>query len=538
MSAYGAKMLTLQRFMRRFAHLTILLLMLTPLAGRAQGNRIVYGLSFEPSGFDPHRNASSELGIPLRQVYDTLVYRDPDTGAYVPGLASSWEVAPDGLAYTFTLRQDVVFHDGTPFNALAVAANLDRIVDPAVASQKAVFMLGPYAGYQIVDDFTIRILLAAPYSSLLDSLSQVYLGIASPAALSSVSIDRYQFNQVGSGPYEFVEYVTGDRVVIRRAANYTWGPAFYEAPESGAIDEVEFRFYGDPTARALALEAGDAEVMGELLPLDARALSLDEDIILKQVTIPGQPLQFLINTTRFPTGSLPVRQALLFGTNREAIVESVFQRFSPVAWGPLAATTTFYTPTVQGSYPYDIARARALLEGAGLRDADGNTFFDADGGDLTIRVIVPPWGLIPEVAQLLQDQWRSIGIRAELVPVATRAALFEAVSGGNYNLVAWYEFGSDPAFLSNYFATDGTLNWTGYSNPLLDSLLGQASASQDETTRAALYTQVQQLIMEDALILPIRDYVNVVGMRSSMVGLNFDYYGWFPLLMNASLVFG
>lgn len=524
--------------MRRFAHLTILLLMLTPLAGRAQGNRIVYGLSFEPSGFDPHRNASSELGIPLRQVYDTLVYRDPDTGAYVPGLASSWEVAPDGLAYTFTLRQDVVFHDGTPFNALAVAANLDRIVDPAVASQKAVFMLGPYAGYQIVDDFTIRILLAAPYSSLLDSLSQVYLGIASPAALSSVSIDRYQFNQVGSGPYEFVEYVTGDRVVIRRAANYTWGPAFYEAPESGAIDEVEFRFYGDPTARALALEAGDAEVMGELLPLDARALSLDEDIILKQVTIPGQPLQFLINTTRFPTGSLPVRQALLFGTNREAIVESVFQRFSPVAWGPLAATTTFYTPTVQGSYPYDIARARALLEGAGLRDADGNTFFDADGGDLTIRVIVPPWGLIPEVAQLLQDQWRSIGIRAELVPVATRAALFEAVSGGNYNLVAWYEFGSDPAFLSNYFATDGTLNWTGYSNPLLDSLLGQASASQDETTRAALYTQVQQLIMEDALILPIRDYVNVVGMRSSMVGLNFDYYGWFPLLMNASLVFG
>src|SRR5688572_929508 len=134
-------------------------------------HRIVYGLTFEPSGFDPHIQASSELGIVLRQVYDTLVYRDPTTGEFVPGLATGWTVSDDGLLYTFTLRQGVKFHDGTTFNAQSVASNLDRVIDPATASQKAKFMLGPYLDNEIVDEYTIRLRLAEPYTPLLDSLS-------------------------------------------------------------------------------------------------------------------------------------------------------------------------------------------------------------------------------------------------------------------------------------------------------------------------------------------------------------------------------
>src|SRR5262245_49366310 len=90
-------------------------------------NRIVYGLTLPPSGFDPHVNSSSELGIPLRSVYDTLLYRDPQSKAFVPGLAEKWDVSDDGLTYTFHLKAGVKFHDGTPFDANAVAANLDRI---------------------------------------------------------------------------------------------------------------------------------------------------------------------------------------------------------------------------------------------------------------------------------------------------------------------------------------------------------------------------------------------------------------------------
>jgi peptide/nickel transport system substrate-binding protein len=498
-------------------------------------SRLVYGLSFEPSGIDPHRNASSELGIPLRMVYDTLVYRDPASGAFVPGLAESWEISADGTQYTFRLRQMVRFHDGTPFNAQAVAANLDRITAADTASQKAVFMLGPYAGYQIVDDFTIIIQLAQAYAPLLDSLSQVYLGMASPTALAAVSPERYQFNQVGSGPYMVVEYVPGERIVIRRSLDYAWGPAFYRPPAIEPIDEVEFRFFPDASTRALALEAGDAQVVGEVLPTDARALASETELRLLQVSIPGQPLQFVINTTRFPTGSRETRQALLYGTNREAIAASVFQRLSPVAWGPLSMTTSSYYGAVQGMYAHDTTQAQTLLAGAGFSDADSNGYLDADGGDLTVRVIAPPWGQIRDVTQLLEDQWRLIGVRAEIVPVATRGELFEQVSTGEFNLVAWYEFGDDAALLSQYYQTGGALNWTGYSNPALDGLFVQAAQAQDSNARAALYAQVQELIMQEALVLPIRDYVNLNGVRREVQNLEFDRYGWYPLLVNASV---
>ncbi|RMG69813.1 MAG: ABC transporter substrate-binding protein, partial [Chloroflexi bacterium] len=136
--------------MLKFERFVVILLLIlagcaTPKETRGE-NPIVYGLTLEPSGFDPHIHRSAELGIVLRQVYDTLVYRHPETREIVPGLATSWEISDDRLSYTFQLRQDVTFHDGTPFNAQAVAANLDRIVSPDTRSQKAAFMLGPYIG--------------------------------------------------------------------------------------------------------------------------------------------------------------------------------------------------------------------------------------------------------------------------------------------------------------------------------------------------------------------------------------------------------
>jgi len=498
-------------------------------------HRIIYGLTLQPSGFDPHIHASSELGIPLRSVYDTLVYRDPTTGDFVAGLASSWTVSPDGLNYTFILKQGVTFHDGTTFNAQAVAANLDRITNPDTASQKAIFMLGSYTSYEIVDDSTIRLILSEPYSPLLDSLSQVYLGMASPAALSAFSNERYQFNQVGTGPFQFVEYVPQDRLVIRRNLNYSWGPAFYNAPTSDSVDEIEFRFYTDPATRAIALEGGDVQVIGELLPVDARALAVNQEIILNPVNVPGQPLQFLMNTEQFPTDNLVVRRALITATNREAMIDAVFQRFSPIAWSPIAASTRFYSSAVAGAYDYDPGQARALLESAGYTDSDNNGYLDFGGSELILNVIVPPWGLIPDVAQLLQDQWREVGLRVVLETVPTRNALVERVNQGGYNLVAFYEFGSDPSFLNRYFTTDGVNNWTNFIDADLDRVLRDAVVQSDAAARGSLYAEAQRIIMDRALILPIRDYVNLNGVQSTIQNLTYDAYGWFPILNNVTV---
>ncbi|MBK8032328.1 MAG: hypothetical protein IPK17_23180 [Chloroflexi bacterium] len=526
----------LEKALRILVVLLALMVSACASANEAQpGNRIIYGLTLQPSGFDPHIHASSELGIPLRSVYDTLVYRDPTTGEFVAGLASSWTVSADGLSYTFSLKQNVKFHDGTMFNAQAVAANLDRIVNPETGSQKAAALLGTFASYEIVDDYTIRLILSQPYSPLLDSLSQVYLGMASPTALNQYSNERYQFNQVGTGPFRFVEYVPGDRLVIRRNPDYAWGPAFYTAPTAESVDEIEFRFFTDTATRALALEGGDAQIMGELLPIDARALAVSQEIELLPVSVPGQPLQFLLNTSIAPTNDLSVRRALILATNREAIIDAVFQRFSPVAWAPIAASTAFYNASLAGAYDYDPGQARSLLGTAGLVDSDNNGYLDANGADLTLNMLVPPWGLIPDVAQLIQDQWREVGIRVELETVPTRSALIEQVNEGAYNLVAFYDFGEDPAFLNRYFSSDGTNNWSRVADAELDRVLTDALTQADPANRAALYAEAQRIIMDQALVLPIRDYVNLNAAQSTVHNLTFDAYGWFPLLNNVTV---
>ncbi len=523
--------------------------------------RIVYGLSLMPSGFDPHINASAELGIPLRSVYDTLVYRDPATGDYVPGLATEWQITADGLSYTFTLRRDVKFHDGTQFNADAVGTNIDRIMVPETGSQKARFMLGPLAGYEILDNYTIRLNLSQPYAPLLDSLSQVYLGIASPRALAEYDNATYQFHQVGTGPYKMVEYVPGNRLVLTRNPDYAWGPPFYVMP-ANPVQTIEFRFLEDPPTRALALESGEVQIVGEILPVDAQLLSGNPGLRLYPVPIPGQPLQFMMNTSRFPTDSDAVRQALLFATNRAAIVDTVFQQFSPVAYGPLSPSTDYYYDQVANSYSYNIEQAQSLLSAAGFTQTNSNGILFAPTGldipptpvggsvgDLTatpaaaqitgipleLTMVVPPWGLVPQVAQVIQSQWREIGIDLKIEQVAGLNQLREAAETGRYNLIAMNSPGRDPSLLEQYFVTNAPFNWTGYSDLELDAYLQEGSRQIDSQMRGALYGAAQTRIMERALILPVRDYVNLNGATARLEGVAFDAQGWFPILYNFGL---
>jgi len=153
-----------------------------PSEGPRQGGRLIYGLTLVVSGIDPHVDASSELGIPLTSVYDMLVYQDSD-GSFVPGLAERWQVSDDGLVYTFHLRDDVTFHDGTVFNGETVKFSFDRIADPETKSRKAASLLGPYERTEVVDDFTVRVRFGQPHAAFLDAASQVYLAMISPAAV-------------------------------------------------------------------------------------------------------------------------------------------------------------------------------------------------------------------------------------------------------------------------------------------------------------------------------------------------------------------
>jgi len=498
-------------------------------------NRIVYGLTLMPSGFDPHINASSEMGIVLRSVYDTLIYRDPQSKEFIPGLAERWELSSDGLTYTFHLKSGVKFHDGTSFDAQAVGANLDRITNPDTKSQKAVFLLGPYDHYNVVDAQTIQIVLKSPYAPLMDALAQPYLGIASPKALKEYDNTRYQFYQVGTGPFYMVDYVPGDHLTLRRNPDYAWGPKFYNQPGPRSVDEVVFRFFKDAPTRAPALETGEADVMGELTPTDALVFSGNSNIRLYPQPIPGEPLQFLINTKHVPTDNLDVRKALLLATNRTAVVDAVFQQFSPVAYGPLSAVTPYYDPKVKSTYAYDSAMALSLLGKAGYADTDGDKLLDKNKKKLSLVMIVPPWGFIPQVAQKIQSQWRDLGIDVELKQVANLPALAAAAQTGEYNLIAYYDFGVDPSLLNTMYRTDAPNNWMRFSSGNMDSWLQRGMESSNYDERVNMYNAAQNLIMEQALILPIRDYVNLNGANARLENLSYDAYGWYPLLANLTI---
>ena len=521
---------------RLLSLLPLLAVLLVGCSVPSSGARIVYGLTLAPSGIDPHVNTSSELGIPLTSVYDTLVYQAPETGPetgdFVPGLAERWEISDDGLVYTFYLKQGVTFHDGTPFNAEAVRFNLERITSPDLASQKARFMLGPYERTEVVDEYTARIHLSEPFAPLLDSLSQVYLGIASPAAVEQWG-DEYQLHQVGTGPFVFAEYVPGDHLLLRRNPGYAWGPSVYRH-ETVQVEEVEFHFFTDPPTRSPALETGEADVMGEIPPQDAARLEASSDFRIEAVSIPGISLMFFMNTTRPPLDDTRVRQALLYGADRQAIISTVFRDTSPVAYGPLAAVTFGYEPAVQDYHPYDPAQAAALLDEAGWVDTDGDSVRDRDGEPLVLDLYLMGWGYMPEVGQLLAAQWSELGVDVNSQVVSFPEAL-KIAGEGQHHLIPFALSGSDPDILRKFFHSQAGFNWSKVDDAELDTWLEEAVRTFDRTERAALYSQVQLRVMDQALVIPIRDYVNLNGVSNQVQGLRFDAQGWFPWLIDVTL---
>ena len=153
-----------------------------------------------------------------RNVLDGLVAVNPADGSVNPWLAESWEVSPDGLSYTFKLRQDVVFHDGTPFNAAAVKRNFDETVDPAQKPGFGFTAMGSdaYDSTEVVDDFTVKVNFKQPFAAFLLYLSDGGLGIDSPTAMDAGGENYGITSLVGSGPYKFVEYVQTDHVTPRK----------------------------------------------------------------------------------------------------------------------------------------------------------------------------------------------------------------------------------------------------------------------------------------------------------------------------------
>ncbi len=495
------------------------------------------GVHYEPSGVDPHIG-SAELALQMTNaVFDTLVHRLPD-GAYLPGLAEHFDISPDGCLYTFQLRRDVQFHDGTPFNALAVAYSLKRAHDPRNKSQLAGSMLGPYRRSRMIDEFTLQVELAAPHAMFLDALSQGWLAPVSPRAVETLG-PAFSRRPVGTGPFVFEQWVSGDHIVLKRNDAYRWGPPTVANDGPARIGEIVFVFLPDEDKRSAALESGAVDAVFCLPPATATRLRNDERFIIQTVPIRGVPVCLMMNMARAPTNDLRVRQAINFAIDQDALVNTTFKGQFARAYGPVSQFTLGYSESVEGRYPCDPDAARRLLDEAGWDSAGRDGIRTKCGERLRLRFYALPVNSYPEFGAIVSEQLRKVGVEVEVV-VLPPLEWIRAGKQGEHHLIPQGKYGSSSQLMgfvyhSRYSSEDG-YGWskrTESHHPGFDELLERGERTLDVGEFVPLYSEAQEIVMDEALIAPLHCNTNIVATRAGVRGIAFDAIGAYPLFHDA-----
>ena len=498
------------------------------------GGVFSYAPNFEPDTLDPHVSAGSSSFVVINSVIETLLFLNPDDNEFYPYLAESWEVSEDGTTYTFKLREDVTFHDGTPFNAEAVKFNLDRIVDPETAAPYATTNLGSYTGSNVIDEYTVEVQLETPYPPLLVGLSQTSAGMISPTAAAELGPEGLAVEPVGTGFMRFESFVPKEKITFVRNEDYNWAPAVWGHSGPAYLDGLEFQIIPEPAARVTALESGTVLGIEDTPAQDVLRLQEDENFTLVQGNLPGAPRTFFMNTERAPLDDINVRKALLHGLNIEQIVQLATFGIQPFAKGPFAEATAFYNADAakEANYPYDPELAGQLLDDAGwTMGPDGIRVNDA-GEPLVLTAIgFPVFEALYTATQALA---REIGVDVDVQIIDVGAAV-EANQRGDHHLAMTGVVGADPSIIALLYHSrnyDG-FAFSRWQDPAFDALWDDAAASSDPAVRAQLYGEAQQYIMDNALSIPEQEIVRLNFVDANVNNVRADASGIYLLLYDA-----
>ena len=485
----------------------------------------IEGANLSAGHMDPQVSQLDVSGMVQRAVLDSLVFQEDD-GTFSPWLATEWNVSDDSTEYTFTLRDDVTFHDGEPFDAAAVKANFDRIVDPETASAQAASMLGAdfYEGTEVVDDHTVKVSFSQPYAPFLQAASTPQLGFYSPAVLAE-SADKLKAGgpgiTVGTGPFELTEYTPDQELVYTRNADYAWGPHGEKAP---AFETLRVEIQPEASVRAGVVESGESDLASNIPPNLAN--DLGDGVTVDSIEYPGLPYSLYLNETYGVFSDEKVRQAFARGIDIDAAVEEIFFGQFPRAWSVLGSTTPGYDAALEGTWAFDPEAANALLDAAGWTERDDEGYRTKDGTRLSVRWIA--WTPVPDdraaLANAIQSDLKDIGfevVREVLEP----GAYNEQYGPKTFDLTDWGFSGVDPDLLRSHLHTDGFQNASQVSDPAVDTLLETAVATSDQNERNSLYTQLQEWNAEYTAIVPLYSPSAITAVGERLNGLDYDLYG-------------
>ncbi|CAK4840658.1 unnamed protein product [Aphanomyces euteiches] len=319
-------------------------------SSKASGGELTFALAGSPNTLDVGVT-SSDIEFRIgRNIFDSLVNELPDH-TIKPWLAESWELSPDNKSYTFKLRKDVVFHDGTPFNAEAVKINFDRSADPQGKSVFAKQLLGPYESSEVVDEFTIKVNFKEPFTPFLSNAAKSTLGIQSPGSFKKYG-DKVGQNPVGTGPFKLVNWVPNAEIVLEKNAEYNWAPPAAEHNGPAYLDKVVLKLIPEEATRVSSLQSGQVLAAESIPAQNIVTLKNDANYQIHQALLPGGTFSLTFNNEKEPWNNVNLRRAVQSAVDIDAIVKSLY-------FG--------YDSSLENSYAVDLDKANQLLDEEGWK---------------------------------------------------------------------------------------------------------------------------------------------------------------------------
>lgn len=493
----------------------------SPQPPAAEEKVLVWGRGGDSISLDPIQVTDGESLKVTHQIYEGLLDYAPGSTEVVPVLATDWEPSPDGLEWTFHLRRGVKFHDGTDFNAEAVKINFDRwrnTADPLHVGGEFPYYSYMFGGFDedsniqdviVVDEYTVKFVLKSVQASFLQDIAMVPFAIASPKALRE-NPEGLNDNPVGTGPFKFVSWTKGDRIVLEANPDY-WGGR-------PAIDRLIYRSIPDNNARLVALQAGELDVMDGVEPafLPTIQATGQFDIIER----PPMNIGYLaFNTQKPPFDNVLIRQAINHAINKDELNTAFYGGLGIPAVSPLPPSVWGHNPNVP-KYEYNPEKAKELLAQAGYGpDNPLKT-------ELWAMPVPRPYMPQPErIGVALQNYLREVGIEAEIVTYEWGTYL-EKTGMGEHTmaLLGWTGDNGDPDnFLYVLLDKDNAVtpdagNIAFYMDDEVHDLLIRARQTTDQAERTRLYEEAQVKIMEDAPWVPLMHTRVPIAVRKGISG--------------------
>lgn len=492
-----------------------------------QGGTLVYGLETEPGVLDPHIFGPWATARVVMHIFDALVTFDTTTGAPRPPivgqLAKSWDVSPDGKVYTFYLRQGVKFHDGTPFNAEAVKANIERMTDKnspyyferAYARQRVAWRW--LTKTEILDDYTIRLTLSQPFSDFLSYLAdkQQPSAIISPTAIKKYGNKGIAQHLVGAGPFKVVEQVPGEKVVLERFDGY-WGKKPY-------LDRVIIRPIPDPASRVLALQTGEVDVI-TIPPPDSKDQLIKQGFNWMQGDV--HHIWYVpLNHQNEYLKHKKVRQAINYAVDKKGMAQYVLNgTVLPATHGITMPTAPSWNPEFT-IYEYNPEKAKQLLAEAGY----------PNGFKIKFQVSTAGSGqLLPvPMMEYIQKNLRDVGIELEIDAYEWLSYIGLWINGPKPDVAGMQMSTGRP--YDHWIArvlhskNETPVGWNNgrVKDPVLDAYMDQATVEPDAAKAAELWQKAVRRAAAEAHALTVVHDLMPIVLSPNVQGFKFPHLEWF-----------